>query len=184
MKELFIIAGANGTGKTTLANEILNIYKDVNFVNADEIARNLNNNSILKAGKIAIANIYNLLNKNQSFIIETTLSGNYIEKVINTAKERNYEINLFYIFVDNYNICLERIKNRVLKGGHDVPDKDVIRRYYRSIKNFEKYKNNVNNWNLYYNDTNYPLLIAKMIKQDLIILNDNIYKQFTETMNE
>ena len=184
MRELFIIAGANGTGKTTLANEILNIYKDISFVNADEVAKNLNDNSILKAGKIAIANIYNLLNKDKSFIIETTLSGNYIEKVISTAKQRDYEINLFYIFVDNYNICLERIKNRVLKGGHNVSKEDVIRRYYRSIKNFKKYINNVDNWNLYYNNTNYPLLIAKMIKQNLIILNNNIYKQFMETVND
>ena len=184
MKKLFIIAGANGSGKTTSAKEILNIYKDIDFVNADEIAKNLNNNNILKAGKIAISNIYNLLNKNKSLIIETTLSGNYINKVIDIAKHKDYEITLFYIFVDNYNVCLERIKNRVLKGGHNVPIEDVKRRYYRSIKNFKKYINKIDNWNLYYNTNEFPLLIAKSTKQDLVILNNKIYKLFMEIINE
>ena len=100
------------------------------------------------------------------------------------AKHKDYEITLFYIFVDNYNVCLERIKNRVLKGGHNVPIEDVKRRYYRSIKNFKKYINKIDNWNLYYNTNEFPLLIAKSTKQDLVILNNKIYKLFMEIINE
>ena len=104
--------------------------------------------------------------------------------IVDIAKHKDYKITLFYIFVDNYNVCLERIKNRVLKGGHNVPIEDVKRRYYRSIKNFKKYINKIDNWNLYYNTNEFPLLIAKSTKQDLVILNNKIYKLFMEIINE
>ncbi len=92
-KNLFIIAGANGSGKTTFIKDF-NKSKELVFVNADEIAKNLSPSDLSKkrveAGKIFLRNIYDYLSKGITFIIETTLSGRYIKKIIKTSKDYGY----------------------------------------------------------------------------------------------
>ena len=108
-KSLFIVAGANGSGKTTLVNELLSNLKIVH-INADEIAKNINKEDLdkvkIQAGKIAIKKIDESLKLNKSFSIETTLSGNFLFNVIKKVKKLNYKIYLYYIYLDNYNICV------------------------------------------------------------------------------
>ncbi len=69
-------------------------------------------------------------------MVETTLSGTYINKVAQKAINNGYKVAIIYIFVDDEAICVQRVRNRVLKGGHDVPLVDIIRRFGRSKKNF------------------------------------------------
>ena len=134
-KSLFIIAGANGSGKTTLAKELLKEYS-LDFINADEIARAINPDDLhsvrIQAGKEVFKKLNEMLSQDKSFALETTLSGNFLVKVLKQAKIQGYNTALVYSFVDNPDICIERIKVRVRTGGHHVPDEDVIRRYYRS----------------------------------------------------
>ncbi len=88
-----------------------------------------------------------MLESQQSFAIESTLSGLYLKKLIDHANKDGYTVNVIYLFLENPNVCIERIKERVLKGGHFVPDDDVIRRYFRSKNNFWNiYKNMVDSW--------------------------------------
>jgi len=141
--ELYIIAGANGSGKTTFA-KVFAKENDFYFINADEIAKKLDKDNInkfkIKAGKIFFKTFNEKLDLKKSFIIETTLSGKYLIKYIKLAKKKKFKIVLFYLFLDNYNSNIARVYHRVLNGGHFVSEEDITRRYFRSKKMF---------WSLY-----------------------------------
>lgn len=182
LKYLYIIAGANGSGKSTLASELLPEEK-LKFINADEIAKEICPQNIesvrISAGKEAYKRLNSFFEQNISFAIETTLSGNNYVKTIQKAQELNYNVVLIYSFVDTPQICINRIKARVLKGGHDIPDEDVIRRFFRSKNNFwNKYKNIVDEWHLFYNGISYYILIAKKEFNNVEILNEELYNEF------
>ena len=175
-KTFYIIAGANGSGKTTFA---LN-YKELNnlhFINADEIAKAYDSDNInkynLKAGKEFFRQLDDSLTKDESFIIETTLSGKYLKKVINKAKNNNFKIVLIYLFLESDIENILRVKNRVLNGGHDVPVEDIKRRYIRSRELFINiYKDIVDNWILFFNgDDNYILVGEDDKIQDEVLYN-------------
>jgi predicted ABC-type ATPase len=118
-------------------------------------------------------------NDGKSFAIESTLSGLYFKKLIKLAKSHNYIVKLVYIYLDNPSVCIERIKERVLKGGHNVPDKDVIRRYFRSKNNFWNiYKNLVDKWFLIYNSDLYFMELAIGQKENFIVNNEDYFQKF------
>ena len=187
-KTLYIIAGANGSGKSTLEETILE-KSNLKFLNADDIAREISPDAIDKvpitAGKIYFKRLNEYFNKNISFAVESTLSGNNIFRIISRAKQQNYKIILIYTFLKNCSICIERVKNRVKNGGHNVPEKDIIRRYYKSlIKFWNEYKNNVDEWTLFYNGFEYaPIIVSYGIKNDYVIMNTELQEQFNKILN-
>ncbi len=181
-KILYLIAGANGTGKSTLASELLP-SENIDFLNADDIAKSLCPDHIesvkIQAGKILLKQLTHLLNSNKSFAIETTLSGKNHIKTIKRAKEVGFKVVLIYSFLDNPTLCEKRIKIRVLNGGHDIPKDDIIRRFYRSKKNFlYVYKDIVDEWNLFYNGASEYILVAQAVNNTLEIFNENLYNNF------
>ncbi|MBS9776144.1 MAG: zeta toxin family protein [Fusobacterium sp.] len=146
-KNLYIFAGVNGAGKSTLYNSniVTNLEKIFNNsvrINTDEIVRTFgdwkNEADQIKAARIAIKLRNECFKEGKSFNEETTLTGKSILKVIDKAEQLKYKIHLFYVSVDNPEIAKERIKNRVKKGGHHIPDKVVEKRYYESIENLQK----------------------------------------------
>jgi len=154
-KVLYIIAGANGSGKTTFAINFAN-QQNLKFINADEISKEYDPLDIqkykVKAGRQFFKELDISLEEENSFIIETTLSGKYLIKVIEKAKEKNFKISLIYLFLETNRENIFRVKNRVLNGGHNVPEKDIIRRYYRSRKLFQNtYIELVDEWMLLFN---------------------------------
>lgn len=163
MKTLYIIAGANGSGKTTFAMNFAQL-ENLKFINADEIAKEYDPTDIqkykVKAGKKFFDELYISLDEKSSFIIETTLSGKYLVKIIKEAQEKKFKVSLIYLFLETNTENIYRVKNRVLKGGHDVPTEDIIRRYYRSRKLFQNtYKDLVDEWMLFFNgDDNFELV--------------------------
>lgn len=162
-KIFYIIAGANGSGKTTFAKEFA-IAENIEFINADEIAKAYDPNDIqkykIKAGKEFFKRLDGCLSSDKSFAIETTLSGKYLVNIINKAKSYGFHISLIYLFLETSNENIYRVKNRVLGGGHNVPTVDIIRRYTRSKNLFWKvYQNIVDEWILFFNgDDNFELV--------------------------
>lgn len=185
---LYIIAGANGSGKSTLASELLP-SENLEFLNADEVAKEICPEKIesvkIQAGKIVLQKLEELLNKKKSFAIETTLAGKNHIKTINKAKELGYVVVLIYSYLDSPLMCENRIKIRVLNGGHDIPKEDIIRRFYRSKENFwDLYKDIVDEWNLFYNGLSEYTFVAhcenKPSFTPIEIYNENLYNEFVK----
>lgn len=179
---LYIIAGANGSGKSTLASELLP-SENLDFLNADDVAKEICPDNIesvkIKAGKIVLKKLENLLDSRKSFAIETTLSGKNHIKTIQKAKELGYQVVLIYSYLDSPLLCENRIKIRVLNGGHNIPKDDIIRRFYRSKENFwDIYKDLADEWNLFYNGTSEYILVAQYANSELEIFSENLYNKF------
>lgn len=184
-KTLYIIAGANGSGKSTLAKVLLK-EKELDFLNADEIAKEIAPNAIdsvpISAGKEYFKRLSNFFAQEKSFAVESTLSGNNIIRIIKQARMQNYKIILVYSFLKNCVNCIERVKNRVKNGGHNVPEEDIIRRYYKSIVNFwDKYRFLVDEWSLFFNGYNYaPLIVSCGNNKEYVIINEELQEKFDE----
>lgn len=129
MKIYTIIGGVNGVGKSSLSGTLAAERNDLGIIiDTDKITSELGEGKI-SGGKAAISQITECLEKGINFTQETTLSGKRTLKTICAARERDYYIRLYYIGIGSAEESLKRIKNRVEKGGHDIPQEDVLRRY-------------------------------------------------------
>jgi predicted ABC-type ATPase len=184
MKELIIVAGANGSGKTTFSAGILE-RTGYDFLNADEIERELAV-SKLQAGKEFFRRLENLVLAEQNFILESTLSGNYLVKVVENTKKAGYSIKIVFIFLENPQDCIQRIRLRVSLGGHFVPDDDVIRRYYRGKANFwHTYKNLADEWLMIYNSTDEePQRVAIGTGEKFVVELENLFHDFINDLEK
>ena len=148
---LWIVAGPNGVGKTTYAyRNIKTVSGSVHFVNLDEIARGLSpldpEVGREAAARVALQRIQDFIDARQSFSLETTLAGRGHLRTIARASEAGFDIRLLNFMVPSPEVCLTQIARRVVKGGHNVPEVDVRRRFVRSIANFKEYVNIVDYW--------------------------------------
>jgi predicted ABC-type ATPase len=178
-KNLYIIAGCNGAGKTTASFTILpEILNCKEFVNADEIARGLSpfqpEKVAFEAGRIMLNRINDLLNSGENFAFETTLATKSYKSKIKIAKIQNYSITPIFFWLQNENLAVERVKSRVLEGGHNIERAVIKRRYYNGIKNlFEIYIHIVDEVMIIDNSEGKHDLIAKKTNQtELVILNE------------
>jgi predicted ABC-type ATPase len=144
-KNLYIIAGCNGAGKTTASFTILPEILDCKeFVNADEIAKGLSpfqpEKIAFEAGRIMLKRINELIDANENFAFETTLATKSYKSKIDLAKGKNYHVSLLFFWLQNVELAIERVKTRVLEGGHNIENDVIKRRYLNGIKNlFEIY---------------------------------------------
>ena len=175
--KLYIIAGPNGAGKTTLARELVK-DESITFLNADEIAARHKDNIGLLSGRILLEKFDKLIKDKKSIVLESTISGNYHNRIIEGARKAKYEIVFVYVFLDSVKQNLERIKHRVAMGGHNVPAVDVQRRYLRSMKNFRDVIKQVDYWELYYNGENSYEQVARGAGVSLEIMDDTLYNKF------
>lgn len=184
VKNLYVVAGCNGAGKTTASFTILpDILNCKEFVNADEIAKGISpfqpETVSFEAGRIMLNRINELLKENKSFAFETTLSTrSYRNKIIN-SKKNGYHVTLLFFWLQNVELAIERVKTRVLEGGHNIEERIIRRRYVRGLKNlFEQYLPIFDEVMIFDNSDEKPELIAeKQLNTELEILNELKYNQ-------
>lgn len=129
MKTYTIIGGVNGVGKSSLYGALDEDYGDLGIIiDVDKITAHLGGDKI-KGGKEAVRIINNCLENGNNFTQETTLAGKKTLRTILAAREKGYRIHLYYIAVGSAEESILRVKNRVRKGGHDIPETDVQRRF-------------------------------------------------------
>ncbi|HIS69115.1 MAG TPA: hypothetical protein IAA58_07150 [Candidatus Gallacutalibacter stercoravium] len=138
MKTYTIIGGVNGTGKSSLTGVLKAETTDLGqIIDVDKITASLGGNR-LQGGKEAIARIEDCLQKGICFTQETTLSGQRTEKTARRARAQGYYIRLYYVGLDTSQESLKRIRNRVEKGGHDIPAPDVLKRFDSRFRDVQK----------------------------------------------
>ncbi len=182
-KNVYIIAGSNGSGKTTFAKKFLPDYARCrHFVNSDLIAQGLSPFSpqaaAMKAGRLVVEQINDLARKGFDFGFETTLAGKFYIKRLKNLKRDGYALHLFFLWIPSVELATARIKDRVAAGGHNVPDQDVRRRFFRGIHNFFKfYRPLLDSWILLNNASATPDLIAKEKENQLTIIDKNLFEK-------
>lgn len=98
--------------------------------------------------------------KNESFAFETTLSGKAYQRKIRIWRNQGYEIIIYYLKVPTVEFAIERVKLRVSKGGHDVPEQDIRRRFDKSWQNFKTvYKPLADSWTIFDTSGEVPIII-------------------------
>ena len=151
------MAGPNGAGKTTFALEYLRGH-DYEYISADEIAQRLVSRSTdldkvkVQAGRLFFQEISRLIEAEQDFVVEVTLAGRGFQRIIRRLKDTGYAVTIIFLFLESPEMCVARVKKRVMAGGHNVPEEDIVRRFYRSKDNFwHIYRDQVDRWHLFYN---------------------------------
>jgi len=164
-KRIIIIAGPNGAGKTTFAREFLPQEGDCpTFVNADLIAEGLSpfhpDVAAIRSGRVMLSEINRHARAGRSFAFETTLSGRRYVKRIRSWRAEGYRVTLLFLSLPTPEDAIARVRERVEKGGHDVPEVVIRRRFASGWSNFSRiYRKEVDEWSWYDNSGRGPVLI-------------------------
>lgn len=162
--KIVIIAGPNGSGKTTFARDFL--PKEAAcpyFVNADLIAAGLSPfvpaAAAIKAGKLMLQEIKGYAARRESFAFETTLAGLGYLRHIKDWRASGYHVTLFFLTLPSIELAIARVALRVSQGGHDIPEAVIRRRFITGVRNFyAHYRDAVNAWAVYDNSGDQPVL--------------------------
>ena len=182
-KNLYLIAGCNGAGKTTASFTILPEMLDCReFVNADEIARGLSpfqpEKAAFEAGRIMLHRVDELLGRGETFALETTLATKIYQQKVRAAQQQGYTVILLYFWLNNPELAQERVKTRVLEGGHSIAPDVIDRRYWLSIQRlFANYLPLVDEAFIFDNSSGQPVLVAEKSAGVFSISRDNLYQQ-------
>lgn len=184
--ELIVVGGANGAGKTTFALEYASQFRGL-YLGADAIAAELAPDA---PDSVAVAAAEELMRRlaaalagETRLILESTLAGRTLRHVLHAARDAGFTITIVYLFLDSPNTCVERVHERVMKGGHSVPEVDIRRRFLRSIRNFwQLYRPLADHWILVYNSGNQPLDVAAGTATDVSVRDAELYAVFSGWM--
>lgn len=190
-KNLYIIAGCNGAGKTTASFTILpEILNCKEFVNADEIAKGLSpfqpESVSFEAGRIMLNRINELMKSNGNFAFETTLATKSYKPKILFAQEKGYNVTLLFFWLQNVELAIERVRIRVQEGGHNIETEIIRRRYVNGIKNlFNIYLPIADEVMIFDNsEIKNELIAEKTIDSEIDILNQTKFNQLKNKYNE
>lgn len=178
MKDLIVVGGPNGAGKTTFVRSYLQL-RPLKYLSADDIAANLSpanpERVRIEAGREFSRRLRQSIDQGESVLVESTLSGRSLLHAMERARRVGYHVEIIFTFVEAPEICLSRIRERVRSGGHDVPEDDVRRRFYRSLRNFWSiYRQQASLWYLFYNgEVAFPLVAFQ--HEDQVDIQDQEY---------
>jgi len=189
MPNLFIVAGPNGAGKSTFMQEFL--PKEVQcaeFVNADLIAAGLSpfapERAAFAAGRIMLNRLRELMSKGVDFSFETTLSGRGYVPLLQQCRAAGYRIRLDFLWVPKLDITRNRVKQRVVQGGHNIPEDVQQRRFQLGLRNLiTLYRPLLDEWRLYDNSGDYPELVVQE-KEGMAVKVDPLRLAFIELVSK
>ena len=189
MKKPYIIAGCNGAGKTTASYTILpEILECDEFVNADEIAKGLSpfkpERAGILAGRLMLQKIKTLVNSEQDFAFETTLSTRSYQNFVLEAQKNGFSVTILFFWLSSQNLAVKRVETRVKEGGHRIPENVIRRRYENGLKNFFTiFKELVDDWMFIDNSGEPYQIIAEGAKEDEEIGNAKIWHNLNRKYN-
>ena len=179
--KILMIAGCNGAGKSTLAPHLLRDTLGLkDYVNADTIAHGLSafapETTAIEAGKIMLKRLRELAGNHKSFAFETTLASRFYVKFVQDLKLRDFEFHLLFLWLENPDLAVLRVRERVEVVGHNVPEEIIRRRYFRGLKNFfEIYQPLADSWTIYNSSSAEKIeLIAKYSVNKMKIFDERI----------
>ncbi|WP_442484686.1 AAA family ATPase [Aeoliella sp. SH292] len=183
-RELIIVGGANGTGKTTFAMQYVAEY-GVPYLGADAIAAELAPHDPasvqVQAGRQFVVKVNQYLDRGETFVVESTLSGVTLKRTIEQARLKGYKVSIYYVFVDSPDTCVARVALRVRRGGHHVPELDIRRRFGRSMHNFwNVYRELADTWVLMYNGPGLSGDVAIGSHTETSIRDSNLLRLFRD----
>jgi predicted ABC-type ATPase len=150
-----IIAGPNGAGKTTFAREFLPAEGDCpTFINADLIAEGLSpfqpDLAAVEASRLMLEHVRRRVAKREDFAIETTLAGRAYLRMIREWQAVGYQVELLFLELPSAELAVQRVRQRVAQGGHNIPEADIRRRFDRGLMNFgNHYRSIVDAWKVF-----------------------------------
>jgi predicted ABC-type ATPase len=178
LPKLYIISGCNGSGKTTASYTLLPDFLNCReFVNSDEFAKSLSPfnpaSASVTASRYMLMKINYLLERREDFAVETTLATRSLIKIVREAQGAGYEVTVLYFWLASPEMAIQRVHDRVLTGGHNIPDPVVRRRYVMGLQYFfESYIPVIDNWILADNSKP-PFTIVAEGSKDLIYIKDS-----------
>ena len=183
-KELIVVAGPNGAGKTTFAREYLTEHP-ITYLSADAIAAELAphdpTSARIAAGREFLRRLEAALLRDDSLMLESTLSGRGLKRKLDLARTKEFEITIAFVFLDSVDACIDRVRQRVRKGGHDVPETDIRRRFTRSFRNFwHAYRLLADHWVLAYNAGEQFELISTGSADGCTVQSDQFFAAFQD----
>ena len=175
MPRLYIISGPNGSGKTTASYGVLPELLDCSeFVNSDEFAKHLApfapESAYITASRLMLRKVNYLFDRREDFCIETTLATRSLIKMVRSAQQKGYFVTILYFWLNSSDIAVERVAQRVLAGGHDVPEETIRRRYRMGLRYlFHSYMHLCDKWILADNSSPPFDVIAEGSRKGLVI---------------
>lgn len=187
---VYVIAGPNGAGKTTFANEFLPDFVNCReFLNADLIAAGLApfapETQNFRAARLLLTRIKELTQAKQDFGFETTLSGRSYVPMLKEMKENGYRIVLFFLWLPSADLAVTRVNNRVMQGGHNVPEFVIRRRFDSGIQNlFRLYMPKLDTWWLYDASRLPPKIVAQKEEGGIQLSNPELFNQIEQNLED
>jgi len=187
MPQIILLAGPNGAGKSTVAPSLLRGALGVQeFVNADIIASGISafspESAAFQAGRVMLRQLSELAKRRKNFAFESTLSARSFAPWLRRLKTSGYKVRIIFLFLPDPLLAIERVRQRVRLGGHDVPSPVIRRRYHAGVRNFfNLYMSLADQWRIYDNSTLAPRLVAigsKDSPHTRIIAVDDVWSKF------
>lgn len=181
-----IIAGPNGAGKTTFALDYLpNVANCSRFINADLIAAGLSplapERELVAASRIFLREIEEAVQRREDFAFETTLAGRTYLKLVKQLKADGWQVELVYLALPSMEMSKLRVAERVAHGGHNIPVKDIERRFARSLWNLlEVFSSAVDSCTCFMNTGEQPELIFRQNGANRVIIDAQLFEKLKQ----